>query len=69
MAASATEPTVWHRSSYSDRDGGNCVEWAYAPGTVAVRDSKRVRDGGPVVRTSPEAWTHLLTWTATHRTD
>jgi hypothetical protein len=32
---------VWRKSSYSNGNGGNCVEVARdLPGTVAVRDSK-----------------------------
>lgn len=37
------ETPVWLRSSYSDKQGGNCVEWAPAlasAGDVPVRDSK-----------------------------
>ncbi|MFD8934673.1 DUF397 domain-containing protein [Streptomyces sp. NPDC059578] len=75
MAASPPEPTAttWHRSSYSGDNGGNCVEWspspAQAPGKVAVRDSKRAGDGGTVIVTSPEAWTHLLRWTTTQHSN
>ncbi|MGP3975028.1 DUF397 domain-containing protein [Streptomyces sp. 8N114] len=36
--------TQWTRSSYSDKQGGNCVEWApglvSGEGVVPVRDSK-----------------------------
>ncbi|MGI5325294.1 DUF397 domain-containing protein [Actinomadura nitritigenes] len=31
---------VWRKSSYTTSNGGDCVELASAPGTVAVRDSK-----------------------------
>jgi hypothetical protein len=41
----------WVKSSYSNPEGGNCLEWApsrVAPtGVVPVRDSKR--PGGPVL--------------------
>jgi hypothetical protein len=38
--------TVWRKSSYSNNDGGNCVEVAEnVPGVVPVRDSKD--PGGP----------------------
>jgi hypothetical protein len=30
----------WRKSSYSDGNGGDCVEAAATPGTVTVRDSK-----------------------------
>jgi hypothetical protein len=36
---------IWHKSSYSNGQGGACIEVALKlPGIVAVRDSKR-RDG------------------------
>ncbi|MGI5325295.1 DUF397 domain-containing protein [Actinomadura nitritigenes] len=31
---------VWRKSSYTTSNGGNCVELASVPGSVAVRDSK-----------------------------
>ncbi|MEU6744663.1 DUF397 domain-containing protein [Spirillospora sp. NPDC046719] len=31
---------IWRKSSYTTSNGGNCVELASVPGTVAVRDSK-----------------------------
>ncbi|WP_018653192.1 DUF397 domain-containing protein [Actinomadura flavalba] len=36
---------TWRKSSYSTPDGGDCVELANAPATVAIRDTKN-RDGG-----------------------
>jgi hypothetical protein len=39
---------VWHKSSRSGGNGGNCVEVAELAGTVAVRDSKRP-DGGVLI--------------------
>ncbi|WP_141586840.1 DUF397 domain-containing protein [Actinomadura sp. WMMA1423] len=30
----------WRKSSYSDQEGGNCVEVAEVAASVAVRDSK-----------------------------
>ncbi|WP_225635875.1 DUF397 domain-containing protein [Streptomyces solaniscabiei] len=45
----------WRKSSYSDGNGGDCVEVADGvPGVVPVRDSK-VTDG-PVVLVRPAAW-------------
>ncbi|MFD8934676.1 DUF397 domain-containing protein [Streptomyces sp. NPDC059578] len=65
-------PTTWVKSSHSQFQEANCLEWspapAHAPGKVAVRDSKRAREDGPVIVTSPDAWTHLLRWTTTHHT-
>lgn len=34
-----TEP-AWFTSSYSNSEGGDCVEVALGPGAVLVRDSK-----------------------------
>lgn len=45
---------VWFKSSYSDNEGGNCVEVAAAPGAVHVRDSKD--RGGPSLTFSAAAW-------------
>ncbi|MFI6062018.1 DUF397 domain-containing protein [Streptomyces sp. NPDC051286] len=40
---------TWHKSSYSDASGGNCLEVADGhPGVVPVRDSK-VPDGPALV--------------------
>ncbi|GLF99787.1 DUF397 domain-containing protein [Streptomyces yaizuensis] len=53
----------WTSSSYSQGNGGECVEWApgYASttGVVPVRDSK-VTDG-PVLMVSPTAFAGLVT--------
>ncbi|MGA5898307.1 DUF397 domain-containing protein [Streptomyces venetus] len=47
----------WRKSSYSNGDGGNCVEVADGtPGTVPVRDSKLTSDGGPVLLVGSDAW-------------
>ncbi len=46
---------VWHKSTFSNGSGGNCVEVARnLPGIVAVRDSKD--RGGPVLAFSPREW-------------
>ncbi|KUL68624.1 DUF397 domain-containing protein [Streptomyces sp. NPDC001651] len=51
----------WHRSSYSNGDGGNCLEIAAGvPGTVPVRDSKLASDG-PVLLFPAHAWEGFLT--------
>ncbi|KQX16957.1 toxin [Streptomyces sp. Root431] len=45
----------WRKSSYSNGDGGNCVEVLDdVPGVVPVRDSK-VQDG-PVLIVPAAAW-------------
>jgi len=50
---------VWHKSTRSGGNGGDCVEVAVnLPGIVAVRDSKD-RTGGTLVFT-PAQWTAFL---------
>ncbi|MFE7289194.1 DUF397 domain-containing protein [Streptomyces noursei] len=47
--------TTWVKSSYSDRDGGNCIEVAPGfRGVVPVRDSKDPR--GPVLVVPADGW-------------
>jgi hypothetical protein len=36
---------IWRKSSYSDSNGGNCVEVAHLAQGVAVRDSKDLARG------------------------
>lgn len=52
----ATAP--WRKSSYSGNTGGDCVEVAPLPDTIAVRDSKR-RDGGNLA-VSATAWARFV---------
>ncbi|GAA2415934.1 hypothetical protein GCM10010420_52590 [Streptomyces glaucosporus] len=52
----------WFKSSYSGSQGDSCVEVAYRPETVYVRDSKE--QDGPVLPVSPTAWTDFLAHTA-----
>ena len=49
---------AWFKSSYSNEEGGACVEVAACPCAVHVRDSKF--PDGPAFATSPEAWTGFL---------
>lgn len=45
----------WRRSSYSNANGGDCVEITQdLPGVVPVRDSKNPR--GPVIVVPAAAW-------------
>ncbi|MFI0938249.1 DUF397 domain-containing protein [Streptomyces sp. NPDC021020] len=45
----------WRKSTYSDAEGGNCVEVADGvPGVVPVRDSKDPQ--GPALLFPAEAW-------------
>ncbi|MFD9000566.1 DUF397 domain-containing protein [Streptomyces sp. NPDC059582] len=61
---SIAEPTnhdrpTWFTSSYSNGAGGECVEAAFVPAGVLVRDSKAA--GGPHVTVSAAAWREFLT--------
>lgn len=50
---------AWHKSSYSNGDGGDCVEVAHGvPGLVPVRDSKRsgAEAGAAVVVFPTRGW-------------
>jgi hypothetical protein len=49
----------WTKSSYSNGQGGDCVEVADGvPGVVPVRDSKV--GGGPVIVVGASAWTEFV---------
>ena len=50
---------AWRKSSYTTANGGECVELASLPGTVAVRDSKD--PNGPKLLVTPQAFVDLLT--------
>lgn len=50
--------TPWRKSSYSAGDGADCVEVAFGPDLVALRDSKHP-DGGQLTLT-PAAFRALL---------
>ncbi len=55
----ATRPDLttaaWRKSSYSNQDGGECVEVADGfPGAVPVRDSKNAE--GPALVVPAAAW-------------
>ncbi|MFF1793348.1 DUF397 domain-containing protein [Kitasatospora sp. NPDC058263] len=54
--------STWYRSSYSDYEGGNCVEVASSSLTVHVRDSKD--KAGPQLSFSPAAWGDFLVFAA-----
>ncbi|MFF2534375.1 DUF397 domain-containing protein [Streptomyces cyaneofuscatus] len=48
----------WFKSSYSNDQGGACVEVATHPSAVHIRDSK-VTDG-PVLTVEPTTWSAFL---------
>ncbi|MFC7330503.1 DUF397 domain-containing protein [Marinactinospora rubrisoli] len=49
---------AWAKSSHST-NGGECVEYAHLPTTIALRDSKHPEKGHLTLPTS--AWTAFLT--------
>ncbi|MEU8567146.1 DUF397 domain-containing protein [Streptomyces pathocidini] len=59
VRANDLSDAVWFKSSYSDNQGGACVEGArLGDGAMAVRDSKDPH--GPALTFSGGAWTALL---------
>lgn len=50
----AINPVTWHKSSYSNGDGGACVEVADVDATRAVRDSKNPT--GPTLQFTVAEW-------------
>lgn len=52
------EKFSWFKSSYSDGEGGQCLEVALTPTTVHVRDSKH--PAGPRMALTPTAWSAFL---------
>ncbi|MFG3022626.1 DUF397 domain-containing protein [Streptomyces sp. NPDC048254] len=51
---------LWFRSSYSNGDGGNCVEVAHGvPGLIPVRDSKAAPHG-PALLLPATAWAPFI---------
>ncbi|MEU4639885.1 DUF397 domain-containing protein [Micromonospora sp. NPDC023814] len=56
---------VWRKSSYSDNNGGACVEVAASGAGIFVRDSKD--PNGPALDFSRDAWTLFVGEFRTHR--
>ncbi|MFJ8712371.1 DUF397 domain-containing protein [Streptomyces violaceus] len=55
--------TQWRKSTYSGDQGGQCLEVAEAPATVAIRDSKN--PAGPILTLDPATFTTFIHWTTT----
>ncbi|MCY0942619.1 DUF397 domain-containing protein [Streptomyces antarcticus] len=58
----------WTSSSFSQSNGGECIEWAPDFATahaVPIRDSKNKR--GPVVTVTPKAWAAFVGFAAESR--
>jgi hypothetical protein len=49
----------WRKSTYSDGNGGECVELASAAGTILVRDT--ADRAGATLTVTAQAWRDLLT--------
>jgi hypothetical protein len=49
----------WRKSTYSDGNGGECVELASDGGTVLVRDT--TDRGGALLSVSAAAWREFVT--------
>jgi uncharacterized protein DUF397 len=63
MASKAIPTGIqWRKSSYSSDQGGECVEIAEAPATIAVRDSKKTT--GPVLTFQPAVFSTFVGWTS-----
>ncbi|MER6565372.1 DUF397 domain-containing protein [Streptomyces sp. NPDC001093] len=52
-----TDQLTWFKSSYSDNEGGNCVEVAFAT-RIHIRDSKNPT--GPEIRLPAPAWSAFI---------
>lgn len=50
---------TWFKSSFSGNNGGECVEVAFLPAGVGVRDSKE-QGRGPVLLFAPDEWAAFL---------
>ncbi|MEU6554044.1 DUF397 domain-containing protein [Streptomyces sp. NPDC046915] len=59
-----SEPLAWYKSSYSDSQGGACLEVAPCPHTVHVRDSKLGPDS-PRFTVAGQAWAAFVAYAPT----
>ncbi|MFD7918395.1 DUF397 domain-containing protein [Streptomyces sp. NPDC059740] len=58
LVTSAPQAALWHKSTHSGSDGGDCVEVAATGDAVSVRDTKNRQ--GPALHHSPAAWRTFL---------
>ncbi|WP_037771492.1 DUF397 domain-containing protein [Streptomyces sclerotialus] len=58
-----SDELVWRKSSYSDDEGGACVEVAAHAARVYVRDSKAGPEG-PLLAIAPAAWAAFVAYAA-----
>ncbi|MFF3561386.1 DUF397 domain-containing protein [Streptomyces sp. NPDC002574] len=57
---STTDDLDWFKSSYSGSEGDSCVEVAFGPGVVHVRDSKD--RNGPRLAALPGEWADFIAY-------
>ncbi|MDX3214965.1 DUF397 domain-containing protein [Streptomyces sp. ME01-24h] len=62
-----TDQRMWFTSSHSNSEGGACVEVAFGPGAVLVRDSKD-RAGARLAFT-PAAWAEFVAYAVARGAD
>ncbi|MEV6764803.1 DUF397 domain-containing protein [Streptomyces sp. NPDC051105] len=62
------QPDQWVKSTYSDGNGGQCIEWApeyaRATGEFLVRDSKD--PNGPTLNLTAEGFAGLVAFAKSH---
>jgi hypothetical protein len=59
MTSNHLSAAAWRKSSYSDHNGGDCIEIALGiPGVVPVRDSKD--SSGPALVFGADAWSAFV---------
>ncbi|WP_330338430.1 DUF397 domain-containing protein [Streptomyces sp. NBC_00557] len=54
----SVEDLAWFKSSYSDGEGGDCLEVAAHPTAIHIRDSKTPT--APHLTVSPAAWSAFV---------
>ncbi|MEU9577208.1 DUF397 domain-containing protein [Streptomyces chilikensis] len=64
MRETVTPERDWFKSSYSGSEGDSCVEVAFRPGAVLVRDSKEGPDGA-LLTVKTGIWTRFVGFAAT----
>ncbi|MFJ8942015.1 DUF397 domain-containing protein [Streptomyces sp. NPDC102395] len=62
-SAGLSSELKWFKSSHSTDDGPACVEVAFAPSIVHIRDSKIAT--GPQLAFGPTQWAAFVTYAAT----
>ncbi|MGI3225548.1 DUF397 domain-containing protein [Streptomyces sp. GTA36] len=59
-----TDELKWFKASYSDGEGGACVEVALTPTTTHIRDTKLAADS-PQLKVRAPAWSAFISATPT----